>query len=226
MPFKEYSTEFKYEVVIAYKTEAFKAKEICSIYQIPKGTLYDWVEKFNLYGTEGLENSIEFKSYSKELKESAVLDYLSGKYSQNEVVRKYKISSRGVLCRWINKYNSHRELRDTPKGSSDSMTKGRKTTKEERLEIVTHCLENGKNYAQTAEAHQVSYQQVYQWVRKFEIGGTDALKDGRGRTKEEEELSSEEKVNLEMKKLEKENERLRMENAFLKKLKEIERRRR
>jgi transposase len=50
-----------------------------------------------------------------------------------------------------------------------------------------------------------------------------ALKDKLGRTKEETELILEEKVKLQMKKIKKENERLRAENAFLKKLEEIER---
>ena len=53
----------------------------------------------------------------------------------------------------------------------------------------------------------------------------EALRDRRGRKKEEVELSPEEKIKFEMKKLEKENERLRAENAFLKKLEELERRR-
>ena len=105
------------------------------------------------------------------------------------------------------------------------MTKGRKTTWEERIEIVLYCLENDKNYQKAAEIYEVSYQQVYQWVRKYEDGGDEALRDKRGRKKEEAELSPEEKMKLEMKKLERENERLRAENAFLKKLEEIERRR-
>jgi transposase-like protein len=70
------------------------------------------------------------------------------------------------------------------------------------------------------------YQQVYQWVKKHEDGGDEALRDKRGKNKVESELSPEEKVKLEMRKLEKENERLRAENEFLKKLEEIERRRR
>ena len=105
------------------------------------------------------------------------------------------------------------------------MTKGRKTTLDERKQIVFYCLENGKDYQKAAETYEVSYQQVYQWVKKYEIGGDKALKDKRGKNKVEAELSSEEKVKLEMKKLERENERLRAENAFLKKLEEIERRR-
>ncbi|MEK3887167.1 hypothetical protein [Bacillus sp. FSL K6-3431] len=60
---------------------------------------------------------------------------------------------------------------------------------------------------------------------KYEIGGDEALRDKRGQNKTEEELSPEEKIKLEMKRLEKENERLRAENAFLKKVEEIERRR-
>lgn len=99
------------------------------------------------------------------------------------------------------------------------------TTWEERIQIAIYCLENGKDYNKTAETFQVSYQQVYQWVSKYEIGGADALQDNRGRTKEEAELSPDEKFKLQMKKLERENERLRAENAFLKKLEEIERRR-
>ncbi|MCM1989281.1 helix-turn-helix domain-containing protein [Oceanirhabdus seepicola] len=72
--------------------------------------------------------------------------------------------------------------------------------------------------------YQVSYQQVYQWVKKYESGGEDALKDRRGRNKVEEELTPEERMNLEMKKLKEENEKLKAENAFLKKLEELERR--
>jgi len=105
------------------------------------------------------------------------------------------------------------------------MTKGRKTTWDERIRIVLDCLDNGKDYQVTAETYKVSYQQVYQWVKKYEAGGDEALKDKRGRNKVEAELSPEEKIQLEMKRLERENERLRAENLFLKKLEELERRR-
>lgn len=105
------------------------------------------------------------------------------------------------------------------------MTKGRKTTWKERIQVAVYCLENGNDYQKTAEVYEVSYQQVYQWTRKYEAGGSQALKDKRGRVKQEAELSPEQKAKREMKKLETENERLRAENAFLKKLEEIERRR-
>jgi transposase len=106
------------------------------------------------------------------------------------------------------------------------MTTGRKTTLDERIQIVLYCLENGKDYQKAAETFRVSYQQAYQWVKKYEDGSEEALKDKRGKKKEEAELSPEQKMKLEMQRLARENERLRAENAFLKKLEEIERRRR
>nr|WP_155814861.1 helix-turn-helix domain-containing protein [Bacillus coahuilensis] len=93
------------------------------------------------------------------------------------------------------------------------------------MEIVLDCLGNGKDYQEAANTYNVSYQQVYQWVKKYEDGGDEALKDKRGHKKEEAKLTPEEKINLQMKRLERENERLRAENLFLKKLEEIERRR-
>ncbi len=222
---RSHSCEFKYEIIMAYKNEDYTLGKLCSIYQMNKTTLYRWFEIFEKEGIRGLQEAKTWKRYSKELKASAVLDYLSGIYSYKEVVRKYNISSDSVLNRWINNYNGHRELKDTGKGRTSSMTKGRKTTWKERIEIVQDALGNGKNYQQTAENHQVSYQQAYQWVRKYEDGGWDALKDRRGRSKSEVELTLEETMKLEMRRIEKENERLHAENAFLKKLEEIERRR-
>ncbi len=72
----------------------------------------------------------------------------------------------------------------------------------------------------------MSYYQAYSWTKKFEAEGEEGLRDKRGRTRSEAELTPDEKIRLQMKRLEKENERLRAENLFLKKLEEIERRRR
>ena len=81
------------------------------------------------------------------------------------------------------------------------MTKGRKTTQEDRAQIVAFCIERGKDYALTVETHQVSYQQIYSWVRKYEASGVGGLVDRRGKSKPEDELT--------------ETERLRQENRML-----------
>ena len=48
------------------------------------------------------------------------------------------------------------------------MNKGKKTTQEERAEIVAFCIEHGKDYGLAMEKYSVSYQQIYSWVRKYE----------------------------------------------------------
>ncbi len=222
---RSYSTEFKYEVLLAFRNRDYSIQDLCSRFQISKSSLRRWIDKFERYGIDGLKESKSWKSYSEELKKAAVGEYLSGDFSLPELTRKYEISDDRLLRQWINKYNSHREIKDTSKERTSSMTKGRKTTWKERIQIVLDCLGNGKDYQSVAETYEVSYQQVYQWVKKYDDGGEEALKDKRGRNKEEAELSPEEKIRLELKKLEKENERLRAENLFLKKLEEIERRR-
>ncbi|WP_189318012.1 hypothetical protein [Bacillus sp. LLTC93] len=57
-------------------------------------------------------------------------------------------------------------------------------------------------------------------MNKYQESGEEALKDNRGKRKIEEELTPEEKIQWKNKQLEQENERLRAENAFSKKLEE------
>jgi transposase len=219
-----FTAQKKYELIVAFEDRQISVLDFCRHYNISKETINKWIYLFRTYGMDGLQNSSGWKRYSKEVKTAAVLDYLSGNYSMTEIVRKYEMSGKSVLEKWIKNYNDHRELKATQR-MDNSMIKGRSTTPEERLEIVMYCFQNEKNYHQASELFKVSYQQVYQWVKKYEKEGKDGLKDKRGRSKSEPELTPEEKIQREMKRLELENERLRAENAFLKKLKELERRR-
>lgn len=186
-------------------------------YDISISTLIKWRHRYELYGYEGLEIRTHNEKYPADLKLQAVQDYLSGNYSQYEIIDKYKIASRTQLTSWINKYNSHSSL-TYGNGGAHTMTKGRSTNWEERIDIVLYCISHNHDYQNTSETYQ-----VYQWVKKYEDGGEDALKEGRGRKKAPEELSEADRQKLAMKKLEYENERLRAENALLKKLQELER---
>ena len=194
------------------------------MFNVNPSRLYEWRAKYQFGGTEALLRPAKNKSYPEELKKNAVEDYLTGNYSKYEIMIKYGISGQTVFIRWLKKYNSHSELNDSNQRMSQAMTKGRKTTFEERIEIVKACLTNEKDYKTTAAQYDVTYQQVYQWVRKFEDGGEVSLQDRRGRIKSVDEYTPEEKLRLKIKKIERENERLRAENLLLKKLEEIERR--
>lgn len=222
----EYSAEDKLAILKEQDAGSGSQSGIACKYNINVSTLKEWRQRLELYGFEGLACRTENKSYSAELKLQAVQDYLSGAYSQNEILRKYRLASRTQLRNWIKKYNSHSGLRPYKNGGGAAMTKGRTTTWEERIDIVMYCLSQNRNYQKTVEKYQVSYQQVYGWVKKYEADGENALRDGRGRTKAPEELNEADQQKLAMKKLEYEIERLQAENAFLKKLQELQRRRR
>lgn len=104
------------------------------------------------------------------------------------------------------------------------MTKGRKTTLTERVQIVIHCIANDNNYKETSEKFEVSYQQVRSWVLKYEEKGLEGLEDRRGKRKPENELTEAERMKAEIELLKAKNKRLEIENELLKKLEEIERR--
>lgn len=105
------------------------------------------------------------------------------------------------------------------------MTKGRKTSFEERIEIVEYCIAHDHNYTATAEKYEISYQQARNYTVKYEDGGVDALQDRRGKRKSEDMMSELERLRAEVKLLKAEKKRAEMEASFLKKLDEIERRR-
>ena len=223
LAYQGFSFERKIEVIQAYENGQ-PIHQLCSKFGISKRTLRDWLRQWSL-GVASLEPKAGWKSYPKELKIAAISDYMNGNLSQNEVLIKYRISSRSVFRKWLKKYNGHGEVPKGLKERRDPRTKGRKMTWQERIEIAQQCIASGKDYQGTAETYKVSNNQVYQWVKKYEEGQEEALKDGRGRKKADEELTSEQRLKLEIKRIEKENERLRAQNALLKKLDEIERRR-
>ena len=162
------------------------------------------------------------KKYSIELKIAAVKSYLAGEGNLIQTCKKFGILRHKQLQDWIMWYNGHKDIKwcNSAKGEI-YMTKGRKTTQEERTEIVAFCLEHNKDYGLTVETYKVSYQQIYAWVRKYEEGGVDKLKDNRGRTKPVEEMTEIEKLKAEMKILEAKNRQLEIENEFIKKLQEL-----
>lgn len=74
-----------------------------------------------------------------------------------------------------------------------------------------------KKYTAEVREQQVSYQQIYARVRKYEEGGVEKLADKRGRIKPESELNEVEKLRAEIRLLEAKNRQLEIENAFIKK---------
>ncbi len=103
------------------------------------------------------------------------------------------------------------------------MKKAKNTTLDERLKIVTDCLANDKNYGAMALKYDCSYQQVRNWVIRYEKMGQAGLEDRRGRR-----IASlpsrtpEEELRDKIAELERRNLDLQMENDLLKKVRELE----
>ena len=136
---------------------------------------------------------------------------------------KYNIPSNCTVGQWVSSYNNHIELRDYDPKSEVYMAKRRKTSFDERLEIVKYCLEHNRDIKNTASLYKCSYAQVRSWLIKYEVDGEEGLTDRRGIRKKEEELSDLEKAKRQITKLEREKEEFKRKYELLKKAESLER---
>lgn len=221
---RKVSVEDKIYAVSLYLDGKESQRRIASVFDVSMASVQQWIRNYESMGADAFTLKGN-KKYSKELKQQAVSDYLAGRGSQNDICKKYGIRSKSKLQNWIKKYNGHEELKSSGTGGHIIMTKGRKTTFEERVEIVQYCIAHDHNYAETSEKYQVSYQQARSYTVKYESGGVEALRDNRGRRKNPDEMTELERLRAEVRILRAEKEHAEMEASFLKKLEEIERRR-
>ena len=147
---RKVSVEDKIYAVNLYLDGKESQRRIADMFDVSLASVQQWIRNYESMGVNAFTLKGN-KKYSKELKQQAVLDYLAGHGSQNDICKKYGIRSKGKLQTWIKKYNGHVELKSSGTGGSIVMTKGRKTTFEERVEIVQYCIAHDRNSAQTAE---------------------------------------------------------------------------
>lgn len=190
--------------------------------KISPGAFNMYFLNYKAYGPSALEDRDGFNTYTKEFKEKVVKEFLESKTYLRVIARKYKIPSARTVRNWIIKYtNGEATKAYDPKPEVYTM-KYRKTTHEERILIVKDCIQNQLNYKQTEQKYNVSYNLVYQWVKKYQKYGPDGLIDSRGKRKPENIQTETERIRAEMAILKARNEYLETENAALKKLQEVE----
>ncbi len=217
------SSEVKFKVVREYleglKTMSQRTYEL----DINYSTIQEWVRRYKRSGAKGLFTEITNTKYSDEIKTKAISDFYNTNGSLRDICIRHNISSHSILRRWIKQSTCDTINSSYSVKGAAAMNKGRKTMYEERIEIVSFCIANANDYKLAADKFNVSYQQVYLWIKKYRENGYSALVDRRGQHKTLDELNEAEKYSLELKLLKAENRRLKMENDFLKKLEEIER---
>lgn len=195
---RKISVEDKIYAVNLYLDGKESQRRIASMFDVSVASVQQWIRNYQSMGEDAFTLKGN-KKYSKELKKQAVLDYLSGRGSQDDICKIYGIRSKSKLQIWIKKYNSHEELKASGTGGTVIMTKGRKTTFEERVEIASYCISHDHNYVETAERFKVSYQQARNYTVKYEKSGMNALQDNRGKRKPEDSLTEIEKLRAELK---------------------------
>ncbi len=217
-----YCKEVKLKAINEYQLGIKSVNQIANELGCDKKSFREWLINYISMGEIAFDEKQGNKAYSKELKMNAISDYINGVGSLEDIARKYQIYSKKTLRDWIKKYNGHIEIKDyNPKGEI-YMTKSKKTTFEERLEIVKYYLEHEQSYKLAAEHFGQPYSQVYQWVNKYLEQGEQGLQDRRGRNKSIEELSEVEKFNRQKQIYEAQIERLKMEKEVLKKAIKLE----
>lgn len=182
---------------------------------VNKSSVQGWITSYKGNGVDAFMHT-QNKPYSIECKIQAVTAYLNKEGSLSAICEKFGLRSNKQLRNWIKKYNGHEELKASGTGGTSIMTKGKKTTFDERVEIAAYCISHEHNYAETAEKYQVSYQQARSYTVKYEAGGLDALKDNRGKKKATDSLTEVERLRAELKLEKAKREKAEMEAAFLK----------
>lgn len=198
-------------------------------YQLNESSIRKWVAKYKTFGKNAFMIPSANLNYSAAFKEEVVKAYLHGEGSYKDIAIKYKIQAAATVLQWVKRYNNHEELKDSRPEGVYHMVKNnpaRKTTLEERLSIVEYCIEHDDNYSLTAGQYSCSYAQVRSRVLKYRAEGIEGLYDRRGRKKAEGELTELERLQAENRMLKAKAGKQQMEIDLLKKLGEIEGRRR
>ena len=220
---RKHSAEWMIARVEEYLSGLGSSREIATANGIGQTTLLHWIYKYREQGEAGFAERTGNAKYSKEFKMQCVEAVIQGEGSADEITAKYNISSESVLRSWIKKYNANMELKDyDPKREVYMAESRRKTTLEERKEIVEYCISHGKNYKDTAALYDVSYSQVYDWVKKYTANGEAGLTDRRGHHKTDEEVDELERLRRENLRLKRQLKEQEMLVELLKKVREFE----
>ena len=99
------SPEEKVAFIEKYRSGEGSIASISRAAGVKEVSFREWLKNYDVYGLRAFQD--RHQRYSSELKETAVLEYLTGDGSQDAICRKYGIRSRCQLRKWIMKYNSH-----------------------------------------------------------------------------------------------------------------------
>lgn len=223
MPKSKWSADFRAKVAQEYLDGKGSFSYLADKYHIGRTTIQKWVAVYKAYGIDAFICAPGNATYTTEFKTMCVEEVVCGCGGSVDIGAKYKVYP-SVLESWVKMYNANRELKDYDPKREVYMAEARlKTTIEERKEIAIYCIEHNRDYKGTAALYDVSYSQVYSWVKKYDTAGEEGLADKRGRHKTDDEVDELERLRRENLRLKRQLEEKDMVVKLLKKVKEFER---
>ncbi len=220
----KYSTNELIEYIELYLDgTSFRALREDYELDLNESTFRFYLDKYLKHGTTGLLRQQKNRNYSEVFKHQVVQEYFNSNLSYKGLSVKYNIPAHETIRRWVLRYTEGKENRTYSPKSEVFQMKSRKTTYEERVEIVEHVINHQLSYTNAAEKFKVSYNNVYSWTRKYKEFGPKALEDNRGKKKASEVQTGEEQLKAEIEALRFRNQWLEMEVETLKKQEELER---
>lgn len=222
MPRSKYTALEKLAIIEKFKQSNSSYSAFSKTINIGRMALKHWIDMYERDGLSGLEEAPQNNHYSKEFKLKVVLAYLAGEGTPEELTIKFGLRARKQLTDWVSKYNRDKTVTASP-SRKQVPTMSRKTTFEERIEVVEYVTKDKHSFSEAAEHFQVSYQQARGWVLKAQSGGYEALVDNRGHRKQQDELTETDKLKLEIRQLKTQLRDKELIEKFAKKLLELQR---
>lgn len=170
----KHSMEVKIKACKDYETSGDTFLTLAKKLGVSGTTIRLWYQKYKEHGPGVFDPVNNTQPHSEEFKLSVLEEYKSGKYSVSDLAVKYNLST-GALSRWIQKWYDDIEIKNNiSKGDLNTM-KSRKTTLEERIEIVKWIIDNNMNYIDAADKYTLNYALVYKWTQAYITKGPEAL---------------------------------------------------
>lgn len=153
------------------------------------------------------------KKYALETKLEAVKAYLDGVESLRGIAKKYKVS-KTMLGRWVAKYQKD--------GQVSSQERYTKYSVEFKMDVIKYINETGVSIEEAALIFNVGSSTLWNWIQSYEAKGMDALQPkAKERPPMKRDSKKKQPIEGSQEALLAELEYLRMENAYLKKLKAL-----
>ncbi|WP_261975036.1 IS66 family insertion sequence element accessory protein TnpA, partial [Lactiplantibacillus plantarum] len=150
MPRSRYTLAEKLALITEFQSSSLSITAFSKQHGLDHHTIGQWELRLQRDGINGLMATTKNQHYSKAFKQMIIQAYLNGEGTLQELTNKYQMRSTSQLRNWLIKYNRDQTVTASP--SRKQVPKmNRKTTFNERVEIVEWINKGNHSYSEAAE---------------------------------------------------------------------------